>query len=89
MEKEIATLLEYLLVYNERIVTVLGLRGIGKSSLARNTLHYVADRKIFSCGILLIQLKDIRESLGMLRLIMRAILKFIDLDEEDKKRFRD
>ena len=51
-EKEISTLLEYLLISNERIVTILGLRGIGKSSLARNTMHYAKDRKMFTRGII-------------------------------------
>ena len=41
-EKEMSKLLESLLLYKERIVPLLGLHGVGKSALARNTLHYVA-----------------------------------------------
>ena len=51
-EKETSQLLEYLLFDNFRIVSLLGLRGVGKSSLARNALHYVAERKICTGGIL-------------------------------------
>ena len=55
-EKDMSKLLEILLVDNERIVLVLGLHGMGKSGFVRNTLHYVADRKIFTGGILFIDL---------------------------------
>ena len=51
-EKEMAKLLESLLQENERIVPIIGMKGIGKSALARNTLHYAAERKLFTGGIL-------------------------------------
>ena len=41
-EKEMSKLIESLLICKERIVPLLGLHGVGKSALARNTLHYVA-----------------------------------------------
>ena len=53
-EKEMSKLLEIILADKERIVNILGLHGIGKSYLARNTLHYVAERKLFTGGILFI-----------------------------------
>lgn len=80
-----AILLDYLLEDNEKIVTVIGLRGIGKSSLVRNTLHYVSERKLFSRGIFLIQLKDSRTCLALFKLIMRAILSAIDFDKGDRE----
>ena len=70
-------------------MSLLGLRGIGKSSLARNTLHYAAERKIFTGGVLLIQLKDIRSSFTMLKLIMRAILGHLDMSTEEKRKLND
>lgn len=48
-----AQLLEMIL-NQEKIVPLLGVRGIGKSSLAINTLHYAAERKMFPGGILMI-----------------------------------
>ena len=36
----------------EKIVMLLGLHGIGKSSVARNTLHYIYERKYVTGGIL-------------------------------------
>lgn len=75
-EKDIAKILELFLVQKERIVVVHGLRGIGKSSLARSVLHYVAERKIYPFGILHVQLKDIRNCMAMLKLILNSILKY-------------
>lgn len=34
-------------VYNHRLVTIIGLPGIGKTSLSKNAIHYIVDRKIF------------------------------------------
>lgn len=82
-------LLEYLLASKEKIVALLGLRGMGKSSLARNTLHYAAERKMFLGGIMLIQLKDIRSCFTMLKLIMRAILSFLNLSANEKRKLTD
>ena len=73
-------LLEALILHKVRIISLLGLRGIGKSSLARNTLHFAAERKMFKGGILFIQLKDTRTLFTMLKLIMRNILRFLNLD---------
>lgn len=69
-----------------RIVPVIGLQGIGKSSLARNTLHYVCERKMFTHGILFIQLKDMRACFMMLKLLMRLLLKFINIDSVGKRK---
>lgn len=82
-------LLQYLLEDNYKIVSLLGLRGVGKSCLARNSLHFVAERKIFTGGILLIQLKDIKSTFAMLKLIMRAIFRFLKLDKEERRTLSD
>ena len=78
------TLLENLLLHNMRIIQLLGLRGIGKSSLARNTLHYVKERKMFTGGIFNIQMKNVRTNIDMLTLIRRTIMRFLDLSTEEK-----
>lgn len=78
-------LLENLLAKNERIIALLGLRGMGKSSLARNTLWYAAERKLFAGGVLHIQLKDIRSTFTMLKIILRTIVGFLDMSAKDKR----
>ena len=75
-------LLESILKDKERIVPILGLHGIGKSAFAKNTLHYLADRKVFTGGILFIQSKGIVLMFTMLKLLMTNILEFLDLDSE-------
>ena len=64
---------------------LLGLHGIGKSALARNTCHYVAERKLFTGGIIFIQLKGMTSLFPMLKLIMREIIRKLDLTLEEKR----
>ena len=75
-------ILHTLLVENEKILPLIGLGGIGKSTLAKNTLHYAADRKFFSGGTMLIQLKEYRTNFSMLKYIMRKITGFLDLNDK-------
>lgn len=79
-----AQLLEMILS-QEKIVPLLGVRGIGKSSLAINTLHYAAERKMFPGGILMIQLKEVRHSFAMLKLIVREVTKQMKLNNKEKE----
>ena len=74
-----------LITEKERIVLLLGLHGIGKSALARNTCHYVAERKLFTGGIIFIQLKGMSSLFPMLKLIMREIIRKLDLTMEEKR----
>ena len=53
-EKDMSKILQNMLQDNEKIIPLLGLHGIGKSALARNTLHYATDRKLFTGGIMFI-----------------------------------
>ena len=55
-DKLMSELLELLIIKSNRIIALTGLRGIGKSSLAKSVLHYAADRKMFTGGILFVKL---------------------------------
>lgn len=44
-----------------RLIQVLGLRGIGKTSLIKGALNYIYERKQFAGGIIYINIKNIRE----------------------------
>lgn len=83
-EKDMSKLLQTLLVENEKIVPLIGLGGIGKSTLAKNMLHYAAERKFFTGGTMLIQLKDNRTNFSMLKYIMQKIMSFLELDHDQK-----
>lgn len=82
-------MLEVLMNEKQRtqIVPILGIYGIGKSTLARNVLHFVANRKYFTGGVVYVQIKDIRNNFAVLKLIMRAILTSIDLNEQERLQF--
>ena len=49
-----------------KLISILGLYGIGKSTLARNMLHFVASRKYFTGGIVYVQLKNTRNVMTVL-----------------------
>ena len=80
-----SVLLEHLILEKNRIIELLGLKGIGKSSIARNLLHFTKDRKMFTSGILLVKLKDIKSTFVMLKLIMREILQSLKIDKDEKR----
>ena len=84
-EKDMSKLIKSLLDSKERIIPLLGLHGIGKSALARNTLHYVAERKMFSGGVLFIKLKNIRSSFAVVKNIMRNIMRYVDFKTGEKQ----
>ena len=67
-EKEISELIESVMS-GERLVILLGLHGLGKSSIARNALHYMCERKFFTGGVLLVQLKNVRDVFSLMKQI--------------------
>ena len=44
----------------KRLITLLGLAGIGKSAVARDALHYVMERRYFRGGVIHIDLDHIK-----------------------------
>ena len=77
-------LLYRLLEEGQRIIPLVGLHGIGKSAFARTTMHYAAERRYFTGGMMMIQLKSVNNILAMLKLIKEAMISFLDLDLKDK-----
>ena len=56
-EQKIAKLVDQVMSGN-RLIELIGLPGIGKSSVARCSIHYMMQRKYFTGGIILINLKN-------------------------------
>ena len=83
-DKELFQLLELMLVKHNRIVALTGVRGIGKSSLAKFVLHYTAERKMFTGGILFVKVQGTTQTFLVMKMIMREIIKFLDLTQEQK-----
>ena len=50
----------------ERITILLGLPGMGKSSVTINALHYICERKFFTRGVVLVKLNNIRDLNSMM-----------------------
>ena len=48
-----------LLMEGNRLVILLGLDGVGKSCLTRNAMHYMTERKVFTGGVVLIQIGNL------------------------------
>ena len=63
---------------SRRITVVLGLHGIGKSAVAKNATHYMLERKYFTGGVIVINLKGIRDFRLLVQQIQKVILKNID-----------
>ena len=84
-EREIIELIEDIVDKNnhEQIFMLLGLHGIGKSSIAKNTLNYIYERKLVLGGILWIQLKGIKDTYSVLKLIQRNIIDSMNLSREE------
>ena len=55
---------------------------MGKSLLAKNTLHYVADRKLFTGGIIFIDMNTQRYNFSLVKDIMGAIMKGLSLNDQ-------
>ena len=53
-ERDILELMQLVMEKETRMITALGLHGIGKSCVVRNTLHHIYERKYFIGGICLI-----------------------------------
>jgi succinate dehydrogenase flavin-adding protein (antitoxin of CptAB toxin-antitoxin module) len=44
-----------------RLIQLLAMPGMGKSILARKTLNYISDRKIYQAGMIFVNIKGVRE----------------------------
>ena len=71
----------------KRLVTLLGLYGIGKSTVVTNAVHYMVQRKYFSGGIIYINMKQVRSMRIFMQYLKSILLLKMDLSVEnmDKK----
>ena len=62
---------------------LLGLHGMGKSSIAKNTLNHIHEHKLIQGGILWIPLKGVADILSIVKEIQRHIYDELDLQGKD------
>ena len=67
----------------ERLIMLLGLHGVGKSSVARNALHYIHERRYMSGGIVWVQLKGVRDVYSVTKQIQSYIYRSINWTKEE------
>lgn len=70
-ERELYTILERLLIKKEKIVVINGLRGIGKSSLAKLVMHFLSERKLCTSGNIYIDCKNLKDIYALLKTMQR------------------
>ena len=80
-EMQIAKLVENVMRNNkkERITLLLGLPGMGKTSITINALHYMIERKFFTRGVVLVNLLNIRDLNNMMKQMQNFMLKSLEL----------
>ena len=67
-DKEMWNLISVVMNGN-KLVILLGLHGVGKSCITRNALHYMTERKLFTGGVVLVQLSNLKEVQSCLKKI--------------------
>lgn len=69
-----------------RLVTIIGLPGIGKTALAKNAVNYIADRKLFKLGIIYFSLKGYKNiDVFMKKLVTNIVMSNFELDSKERE----
>lgn len=72
-------------VLNHRLVTIIGLPGIGKTALAKNAVNYMADRRMFKLGIVFFSLKGYKNAdVFLKKLVSNLVVSHFDLEPEER-----
>jgi len=64
-------------IHQNRLVSLLGLPGIGKSSLAKNLIFYLMKRSLFRGGVIFISIKGQNSIDNFLKAILMKVKKAI------------
>lgn len=83
-EKEIGKLVQKIM-QGSRLVCVLGLNGIGKSWIARNSLHYIKERKYFCGGLLFVPLTGMRSVEAVCHQLYGLLVKNIVVSADNRE----
>ena len=67
---------------DDRLITLQGLYGDGKVTIAKSCLKFVADRKIFSGGVMYLNLQGVTSCLTFLKKFRQLILNRMNFSDE-------
>ena len=67
------------------LVTVLGLRGVGKSAVARAACHYLLERRYFRGGIIVIDLDSKKSFDVLVNKLKKVLIKNLKLSAIDER----
>ena len=79
-EKQISKLVEAVMDETmPRLIALLGKRGIGKSAIAKNALHFMRERRFITGGVILIDLKKVKSYKAFETKLKKTIIKSLNL----------
>lgn len=87
-ESDLFNLVQKIATSGKRLISVVGVPGIGKSVLVRQAIHFFDDRKQFTGGIVLIQAKGVESTENLKKMLICNVLSEIS-DETLKKSIRE
>ena len=61
------------------MVVINGLRGIGKSSLAKLAQHFLSERKLSTSGNIYIECKHVKDIYALLKTMQRQLINLMSL----------
>lgn len=73
-QKDMYLLVSKIMMAHVHLLTLIGLPGVGKSSLVKSTLHYLQDRSLLRGGIIYTDVRSIRDSKSFLRQINEQLI---------------
>ena len=81
--KDMVKLVRSLVMNKERIITLLGLHGMGKTSLVKNTLHYIYVRRFVLGGIMWIKMKGVTDVYTVIKQMQHTICRVLNQSDDD------
>ena len=78
-DNQISKLVSAVMEQETRLICLVGLPGIGKSSIAKCALHFLLERRYFTGGVILINLKNVRLCQVFTNKIKKVIIKALKL----------
>ena len=60
---------------SSRLITLLGLPGVGKTALIRNTVHYIQERRLFQGGCIFSNAQNIKDAKDYVSALISQVIK--------------